>query len=85
MEFNIQRLLLENHLRAYFTTSVEWLGGLDFDQGVSEYCVTETKSRSIKRKQKELPLLMNVNDNEDSNNININDNEDSNNRQGAVY
>ena len=74
MEFNIQRLFSENHLRAYFTKYVGWLGGLDFDQGVFEYCVTERKSRFIKRKQKELPLL-----------INIKDKEDSNNRQGAVY
>ena len=58
MEFNIQRLFSENHLRAYFTKFVGWLGGLDFDQGVFEYCVTETKSKFIKRKQKELQTTL---------------------------
>ena len=58
MEFNIQTLFSENHLRAYFTKFVGWLNGLDFDQGVFEYCVTETKSRFIKRKQKELQITL---------------------------
>ena len=58
MEFNIQTLFSENHLRAYFTKFVGWLSGLDFDQGVFEYCVTETKSRFIKRKQKELQTTL---------------------------
>ena len=60
MEFNIQTLFSENHLRAYFTKFVGWLSGLDFDQGVFECCVTETKSRFIKRKQKELQTLLHV-------------------------
>ena len=60
MEFNIQRLFSENHLRAYFTKYMGWLGGLDFDQGVFEYWVTETKSRFIKRKKKELQTLLHV-------------------------
>ena len=58
MEFNIQRLFSENHLRAYFTKYVGWLGGMDFDQGVFDYCVTETKSRFINRKQKELQFTL---------------------------
>ena len=60
MEFKIQRLFSENHLRAYFTKYVGILGGLDFDQGVFEYWVTETKSRFIKRKKKELQTLLHV-------------------------
>ena len=60
MEFNIQRLFSENHLCAYFTKYVGRLGGLDFDQGVFEYWVTETKSRFIKRKRKELQTLLHV-------------------------
>ena len=60
MEFNIQRLFSENHLCAYFTKYVGRLGGLDFDQGVFEYWVTETKSRFIKRKKKELQTLLHV-------------------------
>ena len=60
MEFNTQRLFSENHLRAYFTKYVEWLSRLDFDQGVFEYWVTETKSRFIKRKKKELQTLLHV-------------------------
>ena len=60
MEFKIQTLFSENHLRAYFTKYVGWLGGLDFDQGVFEYWVTETKSRFIKRKKKELQTLLYV-------------------------
>ena len=60
MEFHIPRLFSENHLRAYFTKYVGWLGGLDFDQGVFEYWVTETKSRFIKRKKKELQTLLYV-------------------------
>ena len=60
MEFKIQRLFSENHLRAYFTKYVGWLDGLDFDREVFEYWVTETKSRFIKRKQKELQTLLRV-------------------------
>ena len=60
MEFHIQRLVSKNHLRAYFTKYVGWLGGMDFDQGVFEYWVTETKSRFIKRKKKELQTLLHV-------------------------
>ena len=60
MEFKIQRLFPENPLRAYFTKYVGWLDGLDFDQEVFEYWVTETKSRFIKRKKKELQTLLHV-------------------------
>ena len=60
MEFKIQRLFSENHLRAYFTKYVGILDGMDFDQEVFEYWVTETKSRFIKRKKKELQTLLHV-------------------------
>ena len=60
MSLKIQRLFPENPLRAYFTKYVGWLDGLDFDQEVFEYWVTETKLRFIKPKKKELQTLLHV-------------------------